>query len=228
MLTRVAIVVGLAVASAVYWYQNPDTELKVPEDLITFIEERRSTLDEVPDSLAEIVATNTPRPITRMASELAQKDSVRTTRRVDPAERVSELEQKVHVGINAARTSNGVSPQLLWVDQLGAVARVHSEDMTKRVYFSHDTPEGLGPSERIERAGYSCWKDSHYGVAENITIVLMDDNLDRMANDAVRSWMNSPGHRTNLLGKQYDRTGIGASFGRWRGYGAVYVTQVFC
>ena len=43
-----------------------------------------------------------------------------------------------------------------------------------------------------------------------------------------QGWLTSPGHRTNLLGKQYDHTGIGVSFGRWRGYSAVYVTQVFC
>ncbi len=228
MRSFVAIVVGLAAASALYLYQNPDVELKVPEGLIIQLEEQRSALEQVPDSLAEIVAASTPRPITREAPQAVSKDNVRTDKNADPAERVAELEQKIHVGINAARASNGVSPQLLWVDKLGAVARDHSEDMTARSYFDHDTPEGLGPSERIDRAGYSCWKDSHYGVAENLTIELMDSSLDRMASNAVRSWMTSPGHRTNLLGKDYDRTGIGASFGRWRGYDAVYVTQVFC
>ena len=228
MRSFVAIVVGLAAATALYLYQNPGLELKVPEGLITQLEEQRSALEQVPDSLAEIVATSTPRPITREAPQAVSKDSVRTDKNADPAERVAELEQKIHVGINAARASNGVSPQLLWVDKLGAVARDHSEDMTARNYFDHDTPEGLGPSERIDRAGYSCWKDSHYGVAENLTIELVDSSLDRMASNAVRSWMTSPGHRTNLLGKDYDRTGIGASFGRWRGYDAVYVTQVFC
>ena len=100
--------------------------------------------------------------------------------------------------------------------------------MTGRGYFDHDNPEGLGPSERIGKAGYNCWKGSHYGVAENKTIELVSSSLDRMVDGAVQSWLNSPGHRTNLLGKQYDRTGIGASFGTWRGYKAVYVTQVFC
>ena len=228
MRSFVAIVVGLAAASALYLYQNPDLELKVPEGLNAQLEEQRSALRQFPDSFAEIVATRPPMPITEENPGAGSKENLRTARRVDPAERVSELEQKVHAGINAARARNGVSPQLRWIDKLGAVARDHSEDMTKRAYFSHDTPEGIGPSERIERAGYSCWKESHYGVAENITIVLADDSLDRMADEAVQSWLTSPGHRTNLLGKRYDRTGIGASFGRWRGYSSVYVTQVFC
>ena len=115
-----------------------------------------------------------------------------------------------------------------WDDRLGAIARAHSEDMTRRGYFSHDTPEGLGPMERIKRAGYECWKETHYGIAENITIELVSGSLDGMARGAVQSWVGSPGHRANLLDRQYNRTGIGASFGKWRGYDAVYLTQVFC
>ena len=228
MRSYVAIAVGLVAASALYWYQNPDLELKMPEGLITQLEEQRSTLQQVPDSLAEIVATSTPRPITDKEPQGVAKEDVRIAKNADPAERVAELEQKVHVGINVARASNGISPELRWVDKLGAVARAHSEDMTARNYFSHDTPEGIGPMERIDRSEYNCWKNNYYEVAENITIVLVDDSLNRMADDAVESWLTSPGHRTNLLGKQYDRTGIGASFGKWRGYDAVYVTQVFC
>ena len=146
---------------------------------------------------------------------------------MEAANRVSELELKVHAGINAERAKNG-GALLKWDDRLAAVARAHSDDMTNRGYFSHDTPEGLGPSERIDRSGYSCWKGSHCGVAENIAIELVSGNLDSIAAEAVQGWMNSPGHRTNLLGRQYDRTGLGASFGRWQGYRAVYLTQVFC
>ena len=52
--------------------------------------------------------------------------------------------------------------------------------------------------------------------------------LDRLAAQAVESWMESPGHRTNLLSQRVDRTGVGASFGPWRGSLAVIPTQVFC
>ena len=228
MRSFVAIVIGLVAASILYWYQNPDLEMKVPDGLIAQIEEQRSALKQIPDSFAEIPTTTTPRPIRKTAVEANIREDAKLPNITDTTERVTDLEQKVHTGINEARASNGVSPQLQWVASLGVVARAHSEDMTKRSYFSHHTPEGIGPSERIDRVGYNCRKVTHYGVAENITIVLVDDSLDRMARDAVQSWMTSPGHRTNLLGKQYDRTGIGVSFGRWRGYSAVYITQVFC
>lgn len=228
MRTFLAIAIGLAVASGVFWYQNPDLELKVPDAMARQFEEQKAALQEVPESFAEITATSTAVPAVDTTIEAVRKESRTTLTDDRSVDKVSHLEKKVHAGINAARATHGSSSQLKWEDRLGAVARAHSEDMTRRNYFSHDTPEGLGPSERIDNAGYSCWKGSHYGVAENIAIELADADLDQIARNAVRSWMNSPGHRTNLLGRQYDRTGVGASFGKWRGYSAVYLTQVFC
>ena len=56
----------------------------------------------------------------------------------------------------------------------------------------------------------------------------MARDMDKVASAAVQGWIDSPGHRANLLDRRYDRTGIGASLGKWRGYSAVYLTQVFC
>lgn len=226
--TVIAIIIGLAIATGIYWSQNPDLELKMPESITTKIAEQRSSSERVPESFAEAMATHTPVPTTQ--ARIAEPSNVepQIDKDVEPTHRVAELERKVHAGINVERAMNGGSPQLRWDDRLGAIARAHSEDMTRRGYFSHDTPEGLGPSGRATRAGYRCRKSTHMGLAENITIQLVSESLDRMARRAVRSWVGSAGHRTNLLGKQYDRTGIGASFGKWRGYDAVYMTQVFC
>ena len=226
--TLTAIIIGLAIATAIYWRQNSDIELRMPESITAEIAEQRSSSRRVPESFAEAVATRTPIPTTQARAAETSNAESRIDKDVEPIHRVAELERKVHAGINAERAKNGSSSQLRWDERLGAIARSHSEDMTRRGYFSHDTPEGLGPTDRIEKAGYNCWKGSHYGVAENITIELTKDSLDRMAAGAVSSWVNSPGHRANLLDRQYDRTGIGASFGKWRGYGAVYLTQVFC
>ena len=223
----IAIIIGLAIATGIYWLQNPDLKLKMPESISTKIEKQRSSPERVPESFAAIMATSTPVPTTQARTAETSRGELQIHKDVESTHRVAELEREVHTGINLERAKNGSSP-LLRDDHLGAIARAHSEDMTRRRYFSHDTPEGLGPTDRIERSGYNCWKGSHYGVTENITIELTEDSLDRMAEEAVRSWVNSPGHRTNLLGKQYDRTGIGASFGKWRGYDAVYITQVLC
>ena len=228
MRTFIAIILGLGISTIAFYYQNPKVVMEAPRNLTTFASHQASPFERVPDSFASMTATSTPRPTSPSTSKSTQRRSSRPEVTEGTAGRVTEIEQKVHAGINAARASNGVSPQLRWEDKLGDVARAHSDDMTRRGYFSHDNPEGLGPSERIDQAGYNCWKDGHYGVAENITIELVSSSINRMADGAVQSWLNSPGHRTNLLGRQYDRTGIGASFGTWRGYKAVYVTQVFC
>ena len=140
---------------------------------------------------------------------------------------MAELEQKVHADINDERIKNGASA-LQWDEELAAIARAHSDDMTSRGYFDHDTPEGLDPTDRAMRVGYSCRKGNRYGLAENIAIETSLGNLDKTATEAVTGWVNSPGHRSNLLDRQYDRTGVRASYGTWRGYKAVYLTQVFC
>ena len=240
-----AVIIGLAVAGGIYWHQNPDLELSLPRGFIDRVADQ-SSRERAPESFAVITGTNTPdvtspsptgqvtgsvrgnqlrQLLPQVGGESREEREARA--RIEAAARVSDLELKVHAGINAERARNGGSP-LQWEEQLAAVARAHSDDMTSRGYFSHDTLEGLGPSDRIDRAGYSCWKGSHYGVAENIAIETTLVNLDQAAAEAVSGWMNSPGHWTNLLGPQYDRTGIGASFGTWRGYKAVYLTQVFC
>ncbi len=216
----VAVMIGLAIGGGLYWYQHPDLEFGSPRDLVDSVA-RLFPEERAPDSFGAMTATSTPQ------ANRETLDEREARARLETETKVSEIEQKVHIGINVERTRNG-NASLRWDQQLAAVARAHSEDMVNRGYFDHDTPEGLGPSDRIDRAGYSCWKNTHYGVAENLAIETALGDPDRTAAEAVRGWMNSPGHRTNLLGRQYDRTGVGASFGTWRGYEAVYLTQVFC
>ena len=185
------------------------------------VAKRRNTeLKKISPTLRQPTLVYVPPPTPVVAN--ARADTV-----TQAEDMLSELELKVHEGINAERTKKGV-PSLRWDDGLAAVARSHSNDMTERNYFSHDTPEGLDPTDRLHRAGQSCRKRNHYGVAENITIEFFASNVSLMATEAVKGWMGSHGHRENLLDRSYDTTGIGASFGAWRGYNAVYLTQVFC
>ena len=163
-LVLVAVIVGLAVAGGIYWYQNPDFELSLPRDFVDRLAQR-SSREQAPESFAAVAATSTPNAVSRVSAtptsgsgrgnQLRQlvpqisgesREQREARARTEAIARVSELELKVHAGINAERASNGGSP-LKWEEQLAAVARAHSDDMTSRGYFSHDTPEGLGPSE---------------------------------------------------------------------------------
>lgn len=156
-----------------------------------------------------------------------QLEQRRRDREIQQAEDINQVEQRIHDGINAHRTKRGRQP-LRWDAGLAHVARAHSNDMVTRDYFDHVTPDGLNPTGRLHVAGLSCRKETHWGIAENISITLELSSMDHAASDAVLGWIYSRGHLQNLLGMEYNATGVGAAFGKWKGYNALYLTQVFC
>ena len=96
--------------------------------------------------------------------------------------------------------------------------------MLVKGYFSHDSPAGLDPTDRALAAGYPCDKGDSYGLAENIFNVSNTALHANIADEIVTGWMNSPGHRQNMLDPSFDRIGVGVTFkGR-----TVYATQNFC
>jgi uncharacterized protein YkwD len=83
--------------------------------------------------------------------------------------------------------------------------------MAARNYFSHESPEGEGPSDRAAAAGYDGYR------AENIA------TGQSTADEVVAAWMNSPGHRRNILDCQSVAVGLGVADSP-RG---LYWTQMF-
>jgi uncharacterized protein YkwD len=81
---------------------------------------------------------------------------------------------------------------------LRCAARNHSMDMRERDYFDHYTPEGLGPADRLDDAGYSgsAW-------AENVAWGYWTPEA------VVAGWMSSPGHCANLMRAHFTETGVG-------------------
>jgi uncharacterized protein YkwD len=116
--------------------------------------------------------------------------------------------------INTERINAGCGP--LSVDgRLQNAAQDFSQDMANRNYFSHNTPEGVDPGQRMRNAGYdmSTW-------GENI---FMSGGL-ATAQEAVNAWMNSEGHRANILNCGFAQTGVGIAT---NSNGASYWTQDF-
>jgi uncharacterized protein YkwD len=97
-------------------------------------------------------------------------------------------------------------------DRLVAAARGHSADMAARDYFEHESPEGEGPGERAAAEGYSDWS------GENIA------RGQPTAEAVVAAWMDSQGHRRNILDCDSKATGVGAVDSGERG---IYWTQMF-
>ena len=135
-----------------------------------------------------------------------------------PTDFISQIEQFVHQEINSERAQNGLQA-LLWDGQLAAVARAHSLDMATHNYFAHDDQSGCSSACRISDTGYE-WQT----VGENIYIESGYEYSAKEAADAtVSAWMQSSGHRANILNGSFTNEGIGvAQIGN-----AVYVTEDF-
>ena len=116
--------------------------------------------------------------------------------------------------INDFRAQNGVGPLTL-SPTLTNAAEFHSQDMANRNYFSHDLP-GIGSwSDNISNNGYY---DGNR--AENIAAGYSS------AADTVNQWINSPGHRTNMLNANLTAIGIGSAYSPNSQYGT-YWTNTF-
>ncbi len=154
---------------------------------------------------------------------------------------IPDLEKQIHALINEERKKEGLSP-LARDNALSRIARKHSRDMAKRKYFDHVSPEGRDFSYRYSQEGYKCSVPvgtTIYMGAENIGLNNLYDSVTtvngeafynwnsqaKIAETTVRGWMNSPGHRKNILTPYWRNEGIGVVIGPDN---KVYITQNFC
>lgn len=113
--------------------------------------------------------------------------------------------------MNADRKANGL-PALKINTKLTGLARNYAQDMINRKFFAHNDPEGRSPFDRMQQYGIS-----YRYAGENLAI-----NSSVAA--AERAFMNSPGHRANILNPNYTQIGLGV---RYNQSGSVYVVQEF-
>ncbi|MEV0224500.1 CAP domain-containing protein [Streptomyces sp. NPDC050704] len=113
---------------------------------------------------------------------------------------------------NAHRASAGLPP-LAGDALLTAAAQAHSADMVARAFYSHTSPDGSEPWHRAAAAG-----STRRTIGENIACG------QRSAAEVVEGWMNSPGHRANILKPAFTHIGVGFAGG---GAAGTYWTQLF-
>ncbi|MEU4744574.1 CAP domain-containing protein [Actinosynnema sp. NPDC023658] len=124
---------------------------------------------------------------------------------------VEAAEAKVVELTNAERSANGC-PALAADARLAAAARAHSADMAAQDYFDHVSKDGRSFVDRVKAAGYPT------PGAENIAAG------QRTPEAVVKGWMESPGHRANILNCKLKA--LGAGMARGGSYG-IYWTQNF-
>lgn len=112
---------------------------------------------------------------------------------------------------NAIRARHN-KPAYIWDENISSVARKHSQDMGDRNYFSHQNPDGKSPFDRIEN--------------NNLKFIMAAENIAAGQPSAIiahENWMNSEGHRKNILG-DCKKMGVGVYLG---GSYHIYYTQNF-
>lgn len=110
---------------------------------------------------------------------------------------VSDYEKKVAELVNEIRAENGLKPLKLNTE-LSAVARIKSEDMRDNRYFSHTSPNYGSPFDMMKSFGIS-----YRTAGENIAMG------QRTPEEVVNAWMNSEGHRANILNASFTEIGVG-------------------
>ncbi len=149
--------------------------------------------------------------LTRLTVEPESHESIKLPFTVQTAPPRPDLETQMLAMVNAEREKQGL--RALQPDtEATEVARAHSADMFARGYFSHVTPQGEDPFQRMRRGGLR-----FRAAGENLA-------LARNLPMAHRGLMESPGHRANILQPGFGRVGIGIVDG---GRYGVMVTQTF-
>jgi uncharacterized protein YkwD len=117
--------------------------------------------------------------------------------------------------VNAERKTVG-APALTANSRLDLAAQRHAEDMLARHYFAHESPEGKTVRERARAAGYD-WRAIGENIAEGQLSV----------DEVMETWMHSPGHRRNILDRDFRELGVGLALGRSGGEWQVVWVQTF-
>jgi len=145
-----------------------------------------------PTNVQEPVKAPAPAPVQEPAKAPAQEPAAATV-----SSAVSAYEQKVVELTNQERAKNGLKPLALDTE-LSKVAREKSRDMQNKGYFSHTSPTYGSPFDMMKKFGIS-----YRSAGENIAMG------QRTPEEVVNAWMNSSGHRANILNSSYTHIGVG-------------------
>ncbi len=127
-----------------------------------------------------------------------------------------QLEREAADLINQERLKLGLTA-IAWSEDAAKVARLHSSNMAKLNFFGHAGADGKMVDERADQLGVKKWR----AIGENIAF---NRGYSDPIKTAVEKWMQSTGHRNNLLNPRWQETGIGIAV---TPEGCFYFTQVF-
>lgn len=137
---------------------------------------------------------------------------------LDGIANLSSVRGEMLAQVNQSRRSEG-KPPLRYNAQLNAAAQAHAEDMARRGFYNHRSPEGKDVADRWRAQGGGQWQ----AVGENILYCNTCATPSAQARQFHERWMQSPGHRRNIMRADFEEFGFGmASAG-----GKIYAVQNF-
>ncbi|PEU75200.1 serine protease [Bacillus cereus] len=169
---------------------KPETQKPVEQKPVEQKPVEQKPAEEVqkPEAQKPAENNNTQKPAEQKPAE--QKPA-------EEAKSLSEFEQRVVELTNAERAKQGL-PALKIDTELSKVARIKSEDMQKNNYFDHNSPTYGSPFDMMKKFGIS-----YTSAGENIA------QGQRTPEEVVQAWMNSAGHRANILNNGFTHIGVG-------------------
>ncbi len=117
---------------------------------------------------------------------------------------------------NTHRAENGLSP-LTVNSKLNQSALIKANDMFARQYFEHDSPDGVGVDGLAKEVGYA-----YIVIGENLALGNFENDQE-----LVQGWMDSPGHRANILNTKYQEIGVAVVRGTYQGKSTWMAVQHF-
>jgi uncharacterized YkwD family protein len=171
------------------WKQNSPQPVKVPAQTTV----KKPVNNTVQQPAKVPVQQPTKAPVQQPAKAPAQQPAAPAT----TTSAVSAYEQKVVELTNQQRTKNGLKPLVLDTE-LSKVAREKSRDMQSKGYFNHTSPTYGSPFDMMKKFGIT-----YRSAGENIAMG------QRTPEEVVNAWMNSDGHRKNILSSNFTHIGVG-------------------
>jgi len=117
------------------------------------------------------------------------------------------LQSKIIAETNLQRQQNGNLPALIENENLNETAAAKARDILARQYFEHISPSGIGPGDLAQKYGYEY-------ILEGENLILGNFASEK---EVVQDWMNSPGHRANILNNRYTEIGVSIIKGTYEG-----------
>lgn len=195
--------------------KNQETEVK---NNVANVDKQQVSTSEVNTSTNEVNKEN-------VSNNLVHKDdgnkvvaqNTAVNNNISTSNFMAQVEQLIYNKVNEERVANGVSP-LSYNTTMEKYARIKSQDMGDKNYFDHKDLNGnlITTNMKNDGVSYRAW-------GENIAYISGVSDPNALAQQFMTNWMNSEGHRKNILSNNFSSIGIGV----YKVGNKVYATQEF-